>query len=190
MANRSLPTNEIATPLMADFSNQWTLWRQDDNGSRSVIATQLEREDAKSRLAELEARGHKQHYWIEQDDAAGSTRPTLPFLNLVVIRARDIQVAKTFYELIGLQFELHRHGNGPEHFACEWESRVFEIYPTQESSAETRIGFAVDAVDSITRSLRDAGHEILSEPRDSPWGRRAVVRDPDGHCVELTSKLQ
>jgi len=27
-----------------------------------------------------------------------------------------------------------------------------------------------------------------STPKSLPWGRRAVVEDPDGHCVELTEK--
>ncbi|MEN9020281.1 MAG: hypothetical protein ABF370_07220 [Verrucomicrobiales bacterium] len=40
----------------------WTLWRQDDNGSSAVIARRLEKSVAESRLAELEPRGHKQHY--------------------------------------------------------------------------------------------------------------------------------
>ncbi|MEO0934126.1 MAG: VOC family protein [Cyanobacteria bacterium J06641_2] len=26
---------------------------------------------------------------------------------------------------------------------------------------------------------------ILSPPKDSPWGRRAVILDPDGHKIEL-----
>ncbi|MGE0708614.1 MAG: VOC family protein [Planctomycetota bacterium] len=30
------------------------------------------------------------------------------------------------------------------------------------------------------------GGEIVSEPEESDWGHRVVVRDPDGHLVELT----
>jgi predicted enzyme related to lactoylglutathione lyase len=32
-----------------------------------------------------------------------------------------------------------------------------------------------------------AGATVVSEPRDSPWGRRAVVDDPEGQRVELVS---
>lgn len=58
-------------------NSRWTLWRQDDNGSSAVIATSLTKEAAKARMAELEARGHKQHYWIEEDttDERVSGRP-------------------------------------------------------------------------------------------------------------------
>jgi len=35
--------------------------------------------------------------------------------------------------------------------------------------------------------VRAAGAEIVNGPHDSPWGRRAVVRDFDGHTVELVT---
>jgi hypothetical protein len=32
------------------------------------------------------------------------------------------------------------------------------------------------------------GETSISAPKDSPWGRRAVVADSDGHRVELTGR--
>jgi predicted enzyme related to lactoylglutathione lyase len=29
---------------------------------------------------------------------------------------------------------------------------------------------------------------VISAPKDSDWGRRAVVADPDGHRIELLEK--
>ena len=37
--------------------------------------------------------------------------------DLAVIRSGDIHVAVKFYELLGLQFELHRYGEGAMHYA-------------------------------------------------------------------------
>ena len=113
----------------------------------------------------------------------------LPQMNLVAIRAKDLDRAKDFYERIGLHFQRHAHGNGPEHLACELSSFVFEIYPFiegQPTTESTRIGFAVTDVDETIRQLSAAGAEVNRQPKDSPWGRRAVVRDFDNHCVELT----
>jgi lactoylglutathione lyase len=109
-------------------------------------------------------------------------------LNLVVVRSWDMERLAEFYALLGLQMEKHRHGNGPEHFASELEGSVFEIYPRQDetdSTAGVRIGFEVADVDAIVQMLADAGMRVLSVPRSSPWGRRAVLEDPDGHRVEL-----
>jgi predicted enzyme related to lactoylglutathione lyase len=114
---------------------------------------------------------------------------TEPQMNLVVIRAKDLDRAQEFYERIGLKFQRHAHGNGPEHLACEISSLVFEIYPIvdgQPTTESTRIGFAVCNVDELVQQLSAAGAAIHRQPKDSPWGRRAVIRDFDNHLVELT----
>jgi predicted enzyme related to lactoylglutathione lyase len=114
---------------------------------------------------------------------------TLPQMNLVVIRSKDLDRAKEFYEQIGLTFQRHAHGGGPEHLACEMSSFVFEIYPLADghpSTESTRIGFAVPNVDGLMGRLAASGATIQRQPKDSPWGRRAVVRDFDNHLVELT----
>jgi predicted enzyme related to lactoylglutathione lyase len=110
-------------------------------------------------------------------------------LNLVVIRAQDIDRAAEFYGLLGLEFQKHRHGSGPEHYTSEQGGTVFEIYPRQnqaEGSAGIRIGFRVPSIDALIAALEGVGARIVSPPKDSPWGRRAVLDDLDGHRVELT----
>ncbi|MEV6966253.1 hypothetical protein AB0M47_14145 [Hamadaea sp. NPDC051192] len=42
----------------------WVVWRQDDNGNRYEVARHATREAAEAQAAELEARGHKQVYWV------------------------------------------------------------------------------------------------------------------------------
>jgi lactoylglutathione lyase len=113
-----------------------------------------------------------------------------PTLNLAVIRSSDIHRSAAFYRLLGLTFELHRHGNGPEHYSYQNRGAVFEIYPatTEGVNAELRIGFAVTSVDSVVCVLESGGTNVISPPKDSPWGRRAVVEDPDGYKIELTER--
>lgn len=112
-----------------------------------------------------------------------------PAINLVVIRSSDIDRAAKFYELIGLTFTKHRHGNGPQHFASEACGIVFEIYPLQSAAPTTsvRIGFCVSDVDAVVQILQDNGGAIVSAARNSQWGRRAVMRDLDGHTIELVT---
>jgi predicted enzyme related to lactoylglutathione lyase len=47
-------------------------------------------------------------------------------------------------------------------------------------------GFRVQSLDAVLSSLQVLQAEIIHPPSDSPWGRRAVVLDPDGRAVELT----
>jgi lactoylglutathione lyase len=111
-----------------------------------------------------------------------------PHLNLVVLRSPDIDRAAAFYQRMGLLFTRHSHGSGPEHYSSVVSGLVFEIYPLTSKSQPTvgtRIGFRVDSVDEIVPMLSQIGAEILTAPSDSEWGRRAVVKDLDGHVVEL-----
>ena len=113
-------------------------------------------------------------------------------INLVVIRAADMERSARFYRLLGLDFTKHRHGKGPEHYASESGPVVFEIYPRQnevEASSGLRIGFQVASVDAAVMALEAMGAVIVSPAKDSAWGRRAVVDDPDGYRVELTEPL-
>jgi lactoylglutathione lyase len=110
--------------------------------------------------------------------------------NLFVIRSSDLDRAEQFYSALGLSFARHSHGNGPVHLASEQAGQVFEIYPVGkdgQGTAAARIGFSVPSVDEAHEALLAAGGKEVSAPKLSPWGRRSVVSDSDGHRVELTS---
>jgi hypothetical protein len=55
----------------------WVVWRQDENGNRYVVrrfpATMTETDTARAQAeelaAEMEARGHKQTYWVAADES-------------------------------------------------------------------------------------------------------------------------
>jgi len=109
-------------------------------------------------------------------------------LNLVVIRSHDIEKAVRFYVLLGLTFVREQHGNGEEHWAATVGKTTFEIYPASQAydSSGIRIGFEVTSIESVLGQITTIGATIHRPLRDSPWGLRAVVRDFDGHTVELT----
>lgn len=113
-----------------------------------------------------------------------------PFLNLLVIRSPDIDRAARFFQALGLLIERHAHG-GVEHYTSEVDGFVFEIYPLKLGSAPTtaaRFGFAVDSVDELVSMVSAIGAVVVEAPHDSEWGRRAVVKDLDGHVVELVAQ--
>jgi lactoylglutathione lyase len=109
-------------------------------------------------------------------------------LNLIVIRSIDLEKSVKFYQMIGLDFVKHRHGNGLEHLSSQIGQLTFEIYPqiaNADTTKGTRLGFQVINLDSIVFKLQQEGVSIVVKPTESEWGRRAVVLDPDGHRVEL-----
>ncbi len=113
-------------------------------------------------------------------------------LNLVVIAARDLEATKDFYGLLGLDFSAEQHGSGPRHYAASSGSTTFEIYPCDKAEFRNpvRIGFQVPVIDHTIEAIRQAGAKIVSMPKDSPWGRRAVVEDPEGNRVELAQPIR
>jgi hypothetical protein len=107
-------------------------------------------------------------------------------LNLIVLRCRDIHATRVFYECFEMEFTMHAHGSGPEHFAHEDDRGVFELYPVAEGSKPDNIalGFSVDDLLAMRDRLVQLG--FVPEPiRDNPWGRTFVVRDSDQRRVEL-----
>ena len=121
---------------------------------------------------------------------------TFVTLNLIVIRSSDIDRSAVFYEALGFEFIWHQHGEGLEHYAAEVACGdapplVFEIYPATDLGDRkdaVRLGFCVDDVDASLAALVAAGGAVISRARESEWGRRAVLSDPDGHRVELTQR--
>ncbi|PHR93850.1 MAG: hypothetical protein COA78_32625 [Blastopirellula sp.] len=116
-----------------------------------------------------------------------------PRCSLLVLRSPDIEHAIKFYTTLGLHFTKHSHGKGPEHFASEANGFVFELYPLakdQLPTTSTRVGFSVPDLDAVIKELKLLGTEVLSEPKQTEWGYRAVVKDLDGHTVELVDSLK
>lgn len=111
------------------------------------------------------------------------------YLSLVVIRSVNLEKSIKFYQMLGLNFAKHRHGNGLEHFASRIGQVTFEIYPQtarMEVTTGTRLGFQVLDLDAIVIELQKEDVIFITKPSMSEWGRRAVVVDPDGHRIELT----
>ena len=117
---------------------------------------------------------------------------TSPRLNLIVIRSLEATRAIAFYQLLGISFKEEQHGRGPVHWAADLEGLVLEVYPAEnadEVKSSIRLGFEVEDVAATVETLRSAGIEIVSEVKESEWGLRAVVRDPDSRSVELVQRV-
>ena len=112
-------------------------------------------------------------------------------LNLIVLRSSDMETLASFYEAIGILFEKHQHGKGPVHMGGEVDGLVFEIYPKRNEEDETknlRLGFEVESIEQTLKKIEEFEYKMITEPRDSPWGLRAVIDDIEGHRIELTEK--
>ncbi|HEY1173079.1 MAG TPA: VOC family protein [Verrucomicrobiae bacterium] len=116
-----------------------------------------------------------------------------PVINLMVLRVADLVSARAFYEVLGLAFVQEQHGSGPIHFSCERGGMVLELYPGKPGQAPERLnagatmlGFSVESVETTLVKLNALNVTVVTEPKESPWGKRMVVLDPDGRTIEIS----
>ena len=105
-----------------------------------------------------------------------------------MLRVADLDVSGRFYARIGLALREERHGTGPRHLSADLGGTVLELYPRGTGPASTglRLGLVVPdqarVVDAL--ALARLGANVVADgERDGV--RVVVLRDPDGHTVEL-----
>ena len=69
MSTERLEAEDDHGPAAIGRRERWVVWRQDDNGNQFEVARKATRADAEQLAAVMEARGHKQLYWVAE--AAG-----------------------------------------------------------------------------------------------------------------------
>ena len=115
----------------------------------------------------------------------------MSFVNLLVLRCGDVARTRVFYECLELEFNEHRHGDGPIHAgAMDGMGLILELYPASEKNPVDRcgLGFGAPDLDRVIAALRAKQFEP-GKIEDQPWGKTFVVRDPDGRRVEVKFEL-
>jgi len=105
-------------------------------------------------------------------------------LNLLVLRCKEIETSKNFYEKLGLKFIKEQHGKGAVHYATYVGEVTLELYPLKDGfeTEQSRLGFTV--AKSFLANMED---EIVSK-YEFDGQRVFVVQDPDGRKVELVGE--
>ncbi|WP_417270339.1 VOC family protein [Celeribacter sp.] len=128
-----------------------------------------------------------------------------PVLDAVAVSAADMERAKTFYALLGFDFE----GEGAFHSDDHIEpvrgvgeprlmidsAALMEKLTGEEPRAPNHSAFAMlcdspAQVDALAAKVEAAGFTVLVAPWDAFWGQRyATVADADGYRVDLFAPL-
>jgi len=120
-----------------------------------------------------------------------------PALSLMVLRTSQMEASLAFYRALGFSFVEEQHGSGSVHYSTQLGASVLEIFPgepaaplNRKAGGATMLGFSVGSVDEAVSAIKDLGAQVVTAPSDSPWGRRAVIVDPDGRAIELSAAKQ
>lgn len=110
-------------------------------------------------------------------------------LSLCVVRTATVESLVEFYTGLVGTFQREQHGKGPVHWSIQLGPTLLEIYPLREgetTDAAMRLGFAVPDLDAVWSKFAALPHSCISPPQITPWGKRALLRDPDGRTIELS----
>jgi len=105
-------------------------------------------------------------------------------LNLLVLRCKNIEITKAFYEKLDLTFIKEKHGKGVEHYATYIGDMVLELYPLKEGRVveESRLGFSVE------KSCFENMKKYMISSYEFNARCIVVVQDPDGRKIELVER--
>jgi predicted enzyme related to lactoylglutathione lyase len=118
----------------------------------------------------------------------------------VAVSATDLSRAVAFYEQLGFRFPAlepdtqHAEAEAGVRLMIDRASLLEELHGEVPRPGNTA-GFALlfgspSEVDDAVGRVSAAGHAVVHEPFDAPWGQRyATVADPDGYRVDLFCPL-
>jgi hypothetical protein len=113
-------------------------------------------------------------------------------LTLLVLKTRQVEQIRRFYQALGVELAQEQHGKGPAHFAGRAGNVVIEVYPLADDGSRpgyvNPLAFAVENVAQVIKGLEGVCPTLVSPPKETAWGLHAVVKDPDGRTLEPTQR--
>jgi predicted enzyme related to lactoylglutathione lyase len=118
----------------------------------------------------------------------------------VAVSATDLARTAAFYELLGFTFPpveddtVHLESPGAVRLMIDSAALLTELNG-EPPRPGTSSGFALLAaspaeVDDAVARVGGAGHTVVHQPFDAPWGQRyATVADPDGWRLDVYCPL-
>lgn len=110
-------------------------------------------------------------------------------IRLLVLRTDNTKRLAGFYNLFGLTFDYHKHGNSSLHYSAIIAKTVLEICPLTKSQTEPdknlRLGFGIDNFDETVQKLKELAVPFSLEPTQTDFGFMAIISDPDDRKIEL-----
>ena len=113
-------------------------------------------------------------------------------LNLLVLRCRDVELTRHFYEKLGLIFAEERHGSGPRHYAWEKDGFVLELYQATAGQLpdNVRLGFSTPVLADVSGAIRHNPEVTMLKPPYATADRLVLLlQDPDGRKVEVSQPV-
>ena len=85
----------------------------------------------------------------------------------------------------GMNLVREKHAGGPVHYSGKVGETVLELYPKgSKDTSALRFGVRIRGGSDLLDAVSALGGKVVSRPSQDQT--TAVIRDPDGHTIELT----
>jgi catechol 2,3-dioxygenase-like lactoylglutathione lyase family enzyme len=113
--------------------------------------------------------------------------------NLLGLYVKDVEASVAFYKLLGFTLASNegsvaevKLGEMGIQFVAQDTATSQDASFQRDAFGEPKgtgvyINIEVDGIDDFYQQLKAAGIKPSTEPRNWPWGREFVARDPDGY---------
>jgi catechol 2,3-dioxygenase-like lactoylglutathione lyase family enzyme len=111
--------------------------------------------------------------------------------------AADVERAAVFYrDVLGIELQGERHGEGPWHYHAGWgfpdRGSMFTIWPGEPQGRQD-LAFIAEDLDTVHDRALAHGVEVLVAPGSNdagapPGWRDCTLRDPAGNIVRVVSQ--
>jgi lactoylglutathione lyase len=114
----------------------------------------------------------------------------LPFrkVGAVILLVSNMEKSIKFYsEILELPIKT-RSKDWTEFFNND---TVLALHPAPKkkrilkAGSGTLVGFEVTDLDSTVKKLKEKRVKFFKRPKEEPFGKHAIVRDPDGHLISI-----
>lgn len=113
----------------------------------------------------------------------------------VILLVSDMERSVRFYkELLGLPVKTKTQSpDWVEFFNRETTLSLHAIKKTTTNvdrrdtklGTGTLVGFMVSDIDTTVQFLKENNVQFFKEPREEPFGKHAIIEDPDGHLISI-----
>jgi predicted enzyme related to lactoylglutathione lyase len=102
--------------------------------------------------------------------------------NFVIMHTRDMAGTQQFYtDTLGYTVEV----GSPDFVQFKATDGTTLALSTEEGGEPVELWWFVEDADATHESMRSKGIDIVSAPRDEPFGRAFAIKDPAGNTLNL-----
>jgi catechol 2,3-dioxygenase-like lactoylglutathione lyase family enzyme len=111
-------------------------------------------------------------------------------LSVAMLVCSDLLKSRDFYrDIVGLKL---KRDSAPDRVEFDLGSGMaLVLHPKSKLLAvrpgSLQLGFSVESVDSFVSDCTQMKVPVFQDPYDETWGRVAVIGDPDGYPIQVSS---